>query len=55
MKLIRRWQEPDAVVTEALELIEESKGQISVEDLASALLNRSSKIGTDATTWFVLV
>src|SRR5215813_1568429 len=37
MKFIQRWRKPDAVVTEALELIGESKGQISIEALASAL------------------
>ena len=37
MEFIQLWKEPDAVVTKSLSLIEESKGQISIEALASAL------------------
>lgn len=37
MKFAQRWKEPDAVVTTSLGLIRESKGQISIEALASAL------------------
>jgi len=37
IKFSRRWKEPDMVVTRSLSLIEESKGRISIEALASAL------------------
>jgi AraC-like DNA-binding protein len=37
IKFARFWEEPDAVVTRSLSFIEESKGQISIEALASAL------------------
>jgi AraC-like DNA-binding protein len=37
IKLVRHGKEPDAVVTQALSLIAETKGQISVESLAAAL------------------
>jgi AraC-like DNA-binding protein len=37
MKFVQHWKEPDAVVTEALSLIEESKGRISIEGLASSM------------------
>jgi len=44
MKFIQRWKKPDAVVTEALGLIEESKGQISIGALASSLQVSSRQI-----------
>jgi AraC-like DNA-binding protein len=37
IKRAQRWKEPDLVVTRSLSLIEESKGRISIEGLASAL------------------
>lgn len=37
IKFLCWWKEPDAVVSRALELIQESKGRISVKTLASAL------------------
>jgi AraC-like DNA-binding protein len=37
IKFARHWKEPDTVVTRSLSLIEESKGRISIEALASAL------------------
>jgi len=37
IKFLGSWKEPDVVVTQALDLIEEAKGQISVENLASVL------------------
>ena len=37
MKVLRSWKQPDAVVPQAVSLIEEAKGQISVEALSSSL------------------
>ena len=37
VELLVHWSEPDTVITEALGLIEEAKGQISVEALAEAV------------------
>lgn len=37
MRFIQHWKEPDLVVARALDLIEESKGQISVKALSATL------------------
>ena len=44
MKFVQHLQEPDAVVTEALSLIEESRGQISIDALASSMRIRARQI-----------